>query len=374
MKTDVEELSPTRVKLSIEVPFDELKPSLDKAYREIGPPGAGARLPARPGAAADHRSALRPRPGPRADRQRRPARAVRQGTPGGRRDRPGPARAGDHQARRRQGALVHRGGGHPAQVRGARPRGHAGHRGQRRGEPGRRRGVPRRPAGALRLAQGRRTGPRSPGTSSPSTCPPRWTGRAWRMHRPAGCPTRSAPAPCWTGSTRRWKASRPDESRVFTAELPGGAHTGEQAEITVTVHSVKVKDLPELDDEFAQAASEFDTLGELRAGTRTQLEGAHRLQQASQAQGAGPRRAAGQDRRPVAGKGGGGRGRAPPRSDDRAASSSSAPASMTTCSRPAGHPPSSRPTWSATRSGRSRPGSSSTSWPSRRSLASTRAR
>jgi trigger factor len=73
------------------------------------------------------------------------------------------------------------------------------------------------------------------------------------------------------------------ESRVFTAELPGGEHTGEQAEVTVTVHSVKVKDLPELDDEFAQAASEFDTLGELRAGTRTQLEGVRRLQQASQA-------------------------------------------------------------------------------------------
>ena len=30
MKTDVEELSPTRVKLTIEVPFEELKPSLDK--------------------------------------------------------------------------------------------------------------------------------------------------------------------------------------------------------------------------------------------------------------------------------------------------------------------------------------------------------
>ena len=36
MKTDVEELSPTRVRLSVEVPFDELKPSLDKAYREVG--------------------------------------------------------------------------------------------------------------------------------------------------------------------------------------------------------------------------------------------------------------------------------------------------------------------------------------------------
>src|SRR4029077_12916927 len=39
----------------------------------------------------------------------------------------------------------------------------------------------------------------------------------------------------------------------------------------------------ELDDEFAQAASEFDTVGELRADTRTQLEAARRLQQASQA-------------------------------------------------------------------------------------------
>jgi trigger factor len=51
----------------------------------------------------------------------------------------------------------------------------------------------------------------------------------------------------------------------------------------VTVHSVKVKELPELDDEFAQSASEYDTLGEFRAGTRTRLESVKRLQQAAQA-------------------------------------------------------------------------------------------
>jgi trigger factor len=73
------------------------------------------------------------------------------------------------------------------------------------------------------------------------------------------------------------------ESKTFTAELPGGRHSGEQAEVTVTVHSVKVKDLPELDDEFAQAASEFDTLGELRSGTRSQLEEVRRIQQIGQA-------------------------------------------------------------------------------------------
>jgi trigger factor len=73
------------------------------------------------------------------------------------------------------------------------------------------------------------------------------------------------------------------EAKSFTAELPGGQHSGEQSDVTVTVHSVKVKDLPELDDEFAQAASEFDTLGELRAGTRVQLQGVRKMQQAGQA-------------------------------------------------------------------------------------------
>jgi trigger factor len=53
--------------------------------------------------------------------------------------------------------------------------------------------------------------------------------------------------------------------------------------VTVKVDSVKVKELPELDDEFAQSASEFDTLGELRAGTRAQLETMRRSGQAGQA-------------------------------------------------------------------------------------------
>jgi trigger factor len=73
------------------------------------------------------------------------------------------------------------------------------------------------------------------------------------------------------------------DTKTFTAELAGGERAGQQAEVTVTVHSVKVKELPELDDEFAQSASEFDTLGELRAGTRSQLERVKRLQQAAQA-------------------------------------------------------------------------------------------
>jgi trigger factor len=73
------------------------------------------------------------------------------------------------------------------------------------------------------------------------------------------------------------------DSATFTTELAGGKHAGEQAEVALTVHSVKVKELPELDDEFAQSASEFDTLGELRAATRSRLAGVKRLAQLSQA-------------------------------------------------------------------------------------------
>lgn len=73
------------------------------------------------------------------------------------------------------------------------------------------------------------------------------------------------------------------DAGTFTAELAGGERAGKQAEVAVTVHSVKVKELPELDDEFAQSASEFDTLGEFRAGTRGRLETVKRMQQAGQA-------------------------------------------------------------------------------------------
>jgi trigger factor len=73
------------------------------------------------------------------------------------------------------------------------------------------------------------------------------------------------------------------ETKTFPALLAGGKQAGKLAQVTVTVQSVKVKELPELDDDFAQSASEFDTLGELRAGTRAQLERMRRAGQAGQA-------------------------------------------------------------------------------------------
>lgn len=55
------------------------------------------------------------------------------------------------------------------------------------------------------------------------------------------------------------------ESKEFTSSLVAGDHAGKEAVITVTVQSVKERELPEADDEFAQMASEFDTLDELKA-------------------------------------------------------------------------------------------------------------
>ena len=61
------------------------------------------------------------------------------------------------------------------------------------------------------------------------------------------------------------------EETTFEADLLGGDHEGEKAQIAVTVLSVKERELPEADDDFAQIASQFDTIGELRADLREQL-------------------------------------------------------------------------------------------------------
>ncbi|MGB8384541.1 MAG: trigger factor [Dermatophilaceae bacterium] len=74
-----------------------------------------------------------------------------------------------------------------------------------------------------------------------------------------------------------------DETRMFTAPLAGGEHEGQQASCTVTVQSVKERELPALDDEFAQLASEFDTLEELKADLTKDVARAKRLAQGVEA-------------------------------------------------------------------------------------------
>ena len=60
------------------------------------------------------------------------------------------------------------------------------------------------------------------------------------------------------------------ETTTFTSKLAGGEHAGQDALIKVTPQSVKVRELPEADDEFAEMASEFDTIDELKDDLRTQ--------------------------------------------------------------------------------------------------------
>jgi trigger factor len=76
------------------------------------------------------------------------------------------------------------------------------------------------------------------------------------------------------------------DERTFTSQLVGGDQAGEDVEVEVTVGSVKEQELPELDDDFAQTASEFDTVDELREDVRTRLSRSKRLEQAAEARDA----------------------------------------------------------------------------------------
>ena len=271
MKTDVEELSPTRVRLSVEVPFDELKPSLDKAYREVG---RQVRIPGfRPGRV----------PPPVIDR--RVGRdvvlnqAVNDAIP-------------DLYAKAVADVDVYALGQPEVEITnlddgkeltftvevdirpkfelpdlsqpGRHRRGHAGHPGR-----GRR---------AARLLQDRFAslkGVQRPvedgdhvsiDLSASVDGEPVEDAQASGLSYPVGSES------LLDGLDQALIGMSAGESATFRSELAGGEFAGREADVTVTVHSVKVKEVPGLDDEFAQMASEFDTLGELRADTRTQLE------------------------------------------------------------------------------------------------------
>jgi trigger factor len=73
------------------------------------------------------------------------------------------------------------------------------------------------------------------------------------------------------------------EERTFTSKLVAGEHADSDAEITVKVTAVKERELPEADDDFAQLASEFDTLDELTDDLRERLGRVRRMEQVTQA-------------------------------------------------------------------------------------------
>ena len=68
-------------------------------------------------------------------------------------------------------------------------------------------------------------------------------------------------------------------STTFTSAMVAGDYAGREAEVSVTVRTVKERELPPLDDDFAQLASEFDTLDELRADLAQRLGRVRKMEQ-----------------------------------------------------------------------------------------------
>ena len=73
-----------------------------------------------------------------------------------------------------------------------------------------------------------------------------------------------------------------DESKTFNTQLVG-MKEGDTGEVTVTLKAVKKRELPDLNDEFAKLASEFETLDELKKDARERLERLKSLEQGTQA-------------------------------------------------------------------------------------------
>jgi trigger factor len=73
------------------------------------------------------------------------------------------------------------------------------------------------------------------------------------------------------------------ESTTFTTTLVGGDLKGEEVDGTVKLQDVRQTELPELDDEFAQMASDFDTMDEFRADLVERLTRGKRIEQAAEA-------------------------------------------------------------------------------------------
>jgi trigger factor len=77
-----------------------------------------------------------------------------------------------------------------------------------------------------------------------------------------------------------------DDEKTFESTLVGGEFKDQTVDVTVKVTAVKEQELPDLDDDFAQQASEFDTIDELKEDVRDRLTRGSRMEQAAAARDA----------------------------------------------------------------------------------------
>jgi trigger factor len=282
VKTDVEELSPTRVRIKVEVPFDELRPSLDHAYREVG---RQVRIPGfRPGHVP--RQVLDQRVGRAAVLEH----AINEAVP-------------DFYLQAVRDAEVSALGQPELEITNL----DDGNQIAFTAEVDVRPGFEIPDLSDLQVAvDDADVSPdqveeylgalRERFASLRAAARPAQTGDYVSIDLSAqvdGSPVEDAQATgisyevgsggMLDGLDEVLQGMSADETATFQTELVGGEYAGQQADVTVTVRSVKVKDLPELDDDFAQSASEFNTVGELRANTRKQMETVRKAGQVGQA-------------------------------------------------------------------------------------------
>ncbi len=282
MKTDVEELSPTRVRLTVEVPFEELKPSLDQAYREVG---RQVRIPGfRPGHVP--RQVLDQRVGRGAVLEQ----AINDAVP-------------ELYAKAVREAQVSALGQPEVEITKLDDGTEIAFTAEVDVRPGFEMpdlaqlhvtvddadvspdqveeylGALRERFASLRAA----ARPAQAGDYVSIDLVAEVDGQPVQDAQATGVSYEVGSGTMLDGLDDALTGLSADETATFSTELAGGELAGSQADVTVTVRSVKVKDLPDLDDDFAQSASEFNTVGELRASTRHQMEAMRKAGQAGQA-------------------------------------------------------------------------------------------
>jgi len=282
VKTDVEELSPTRVRLSVEVPFDELKPSLDKAYREVG---RQVRIPGfRPGRV----------PPPVIDRRVGRdvvlSQAVNDAIP-------------DLYAKAVADGDVYALGQPEVEITSLddgkeltftvevdiRPKFELPDLSSLSVTVDDTLVTPDEVAERLAMLQDRFASlkgvqrPVAEGDHVSIDLSASVNGEPVEDAQASGLSYPVGSESLLDGLDEALIGMSAGDSATFSTELAGGEFAGQEADVTVTVHSVKAKEVPGLDDDFAQMASEFDTLGELRADTRAQLERDKAMRQVMQA-------------------------------------------------------------------------------------------
>ena len=82
------------------------------------------------------------------------------------------------------------------------------------------------------------------------------------------------------GQDTALRGTKAGDEVTFTSTLKGGDHEGEEAEVTITVKAMKARELPKADDDFAQMVSEFDTIDELKEDLKKQAAESKESQQA----------------------------------------------------------------------------------------------